>query len=389
MNWDVFCEVIDNFGDIGVCWRLACDLGSRGHTVRLWIDDASALQWMAPHVNFTHDARTGLTLGLGQTGVQVRDWREAANTALQHDPGDVVIEAFGCNPPDAFVASMQARLNEGRQPQWINLEYLSAEDYVERSHGLRSPVWSGAGAGLSKRFFYPGFTPGTGGLLREPGLMATHDAFCNDPSVARRWLASHGVQASADERLISIFCYANAPLDDLLDRLALSADPAAPIHVLTTPGHATELARRWLAHRGLPIEAPLRVSELPALPQAAFEQLLWSCSLNFVRGEDSAVRALWAGHPHIWQIYEQDDGVHADKLNAFTTRWMRDWSPALREQVLAWWRAWNRLGPMPEALPYWHNTQTPWAASSRVSRAALLEQDDLVTQLLQFVSSSG
>jgi hypothetical protein len=23
LHWDIFCRVIDNFGDIGVCWRLA------------------------------------------------------------------------------------------------------------------------------------------------------------------------------------------------------------------------------------------------------------------------------------------------------------------------------------------------------------------------------
>ncbi|MEO7887531.1 MAG: elongation factor P maturation arginine rhamnosyltransferase EarP, partial [Polaromonas sp.] len=43
LQWDIFCKVIDNFGDIGVCWRLAADLASRGHKVRLWVDDASAL----------------------------------------------------------------------------------------------------------------------------------------------------------------------------------------------------------------------------------------------------------------------------------------------------------------------------------------------------------
>ena len=47
-SWDIFCQVIDNFGDIGVCWRLAADLAARGHQVRLWVDDASALHWMAP-----------------------------------------------------------------------------------------------------------------------------------------------------------------------------------------------------------------------------------------------------------------------------------------------------------------------------------------------------
>ena len=47
-SWDIFCKVIDNYGDMGVCWRLAADLASRAHRVRLWVDDLAALSWMAP-----------------------------------------------------------------------------------------------------------------------------------------------------------------------------------------------------------------------------------------------------------------------------------------------------------------------------------------------------
>jgi len=146
MLWDLFCRVIDNHGDIGVCWRLAADLAARGEALRLWVDDASALPWMAPD---------------GAANVEVIAWNAA--TAMR-EPGEVVIEAFGCDPPPAFVARMAARTPA---PAWINLEYLSAEAYVERSHGLTSPQFSGPGAGLNKRFFYPGFSAATGGL--KPG----------------------------------------------------------------------------------------------------------------------------------------------------------------------------------------------------------------------------
>src|SRR3954449_10776972 len=74
MLWDIFCRVIDNHGDIGVCWRLAAELGARGEQVRLRIDGASALSWLAPQ---------------GARGVEVLQW------AAQPGPGDVVIEAFG------------------------------------------------------------------------------------------------------------------------------------------------------------------------------------------------------------------------------------------------------------------------------------------------------
>ena len=46
--WDIFCQVIDNYGDIGVGWRLATNLAARGQRVRLWLDNSSVLRWLAP-----------------------------------------------------------------------------------------------------------------------------------------------------------------------------------------------------------------------------------------------------------------------------------------------------------------------------------------------------
>jgi uncharacterized repeat protein (TIGR03837 family) len=389
MLWDVFCRVIDNFGDIGVCWRLAVDLANRGQEVRLWVDDAEALTWMAPDVAWQWDPALGLTVGRGRSGVQVLRWIDAekdfeALPGLQ--AGDVVVEAFGCDPPEAFISRMQRRASDGAPPHWINLEYLSAEDYVERSHGLRSPIWSGAGAGLHKHFFYPGFTEATGGLLREPGLIEQRSGELDTSAQRTAWLASLGVPVEPERRIVLVFCYGHAPLDALLDRLDASGTPC---QVLVTPGPATKLAQAWLAARpaGIP-PTHVALHTLPSLPQADFDRLLWCSDLNFVRGEDSAVRALWAGKPHVWQIYEQDDGVHADKLDAFMQRWMAGWPEDLRRDVTEWWRAWNGLGSMPSTLPTWHGTSA-WAQASAASRASLLAQRDLCGQLIHFVTSSG
>lgn len=386
MLWDVFCRVIDNFGDIGVCWRLATDLGQRGHQVRLWVDDAQALSWMAPQVQWRPDPLLELVSGQGQAGVTVHHWANAER-ALPDLPGllaaDVVIEAFGCDPPDAFVQRMQVRAALGQPSCWINLEYLSAQDYVERSHGLASPVWSGAGSGLHKRFFYPGFTPATGGLLREPGMIDLRQAQTDGPALRQAVLAELGIATQPAEQTVLVFCYDHAPLGGLLDRLQ---QHHAPVHVLLTPGPASRLGAAWR-----PAAAPsgLRLHNLPHLPQPVFDRLLWCTDLNFVRGEDSAVQALWAARPHVWQIYEQDDGVHASKLDAFMARWMADWPPDLRADVSAWWRAWNLLGPIPEALPAWGHPDTAWHRASQAARAPLRQQTDLVTQLIQFVTSSG
>ena len=374
MLWDVFCRVIDNFGDIGVCWRLSADLAARGHAVRLWVDDASALTWMAPH---------------GHAGVEVRAWADAERTAPAQQPGNVVVEAFGCDPPDAFLAAMQ----RATPPAWVNLEYLSAESYVERSHGLSSPVFSGPAAGLTKRFFYPGFTPATGGLLREPGLLARQQRFRDTQRLG--WLRGIGVPAGAGDALVSVFCYRGAPLAAWLNHFASEASQRSQVtRILLTPGHATQLAQQWASQASPALAAALQLHALPSLSQIDFDHLLWSCDLNIVRGEDSAVRALWAGRPHIWHIYPQDDGVHADKLHAFMSRWMSDadWSPELRGAAQAGWRHFNADVPHSDGvppLPEWRGPEGAWARASEASCTRLAGQTDLVTQLIEFVTGSG
>lgn len=337
--WDLFCRVIDNHGDLGVCWRLARDIAARGGAVRLWVDDASALRWMAPQ---------------RLAGIELRAWPDRD---VDVRPGDIVVEAFGCELPTTFVARMAAR---DVPPHWINLEYLSAEDYVERSHGLASPQFHGPGAGLTKHFFYPGFTPRTGGLLREPGLLARIDAF-DGPA----WLAAHGWAPRDGERVVSLFAYENAQLPALLDALA-----ARPTLLLACPG---PLQARIGARPGL------RSIALPYLEQDDYDRLLWACDLNFVRGEDSFVRAQWAGRPFVWHIYPQHDDAHHAKLEAFMQR------AVLAEDWRAVWRAWNGLATLPPALP----ALAPVAAQARDWRAQLAAQPDLLTQLSRFLGVSS
>lgn len=332
MRWDIFCRVIDNHGDLGVCWRLAADLASRGETVRLWVDDPLALAWMAPS---------------GARGVSVVRWVEPLPEV---EPGDVVVEAFGCELPPRFVDRIAVR-----RPVWVNLEYLSAEDYVERSHGLPSPQPQGV-----KWFFYPGFTPATGGLLREPQALTA--------SSAPPW---HDLDVAPvrDERCVSVFAYADAPLDALFDRL-----DDRPTLLLLAAGASQAPALQAL--KGRP-QRHLRAHALPWLTQRDYDRLLFACDLNFARGEDSIVRAMWAGSPFVWHIYRQDDGVHGRKLAALLDRM------AAPGSVHALWRAWNRLGDWPDTLP----DMAAWRESSHQWRARLLAQADLTTQLLQFVAA--
>lgn len=360
MQWDIFCQVIDNFGDIGVCWRLARDLAGRGHVVRLWTDDASALAWMAPQ---------------GCFGVQVRAW----GSALQPEdaPSALLIEAFGCEPPADFLAATVAQVQQlGQQPPvWINLEYLSAEGYVERCHRLPSLVLQGPAQGWTKWFFYPGFTPATGGLLREPDLLARQAAFNR-----LAWRQAHTpAQGLAPDALwISLFCYEPAGLPALLAQCQQAQNTT---HLLVTSGRARAAVQAALSGAALPAtRQQLCMSPLPPVPQPAFDELLWACDFNLVRGEDSLVRALWAGQPLVWHIYPQHDNAHHAKLHAFLD-WLQA-PPSLRQ----FHAVWNGLidAPLPELTP---TTLQTWADCVQAARLRLLQQQDLLTQLLGFCAS--
>jgi uncharacterized repeat protein (TIGR03837 family) len=353
--WDIFCTVIDNHGDLGVCWRLTRQLRDAGQRVRLWVDNASALSWMAPTAHH-------------EPGIEVRPWAEAsqASTLQNLPPADVWVEAFGCEIPEAFVAHFVERVeaNRTQQPAWINLEYLSAEDWVPRMHGLPSPIMSGPAKGWTKKFFYPGFTPGTGGLLREADLLARKRSFDR-----AAWRQQNAPDLAPDGLLISLFCYEPAALPQLLTQLA-----GTPHHLLVTPGRP--LAAVQQALQGRTVQP--NWSALPFTDQSGFDDMLWACDLNFVRGEDSLVRALWAGQPFVWHIYPQDDNAHHAKLEAFL-----DWVQA-PESLRQMHRVWNDVEG-DELTAFSSIMLADWTVCTQAARQRLIEQADLVSQLRSLV----
>ena len=359
MQWDIFCHVVDNLGDIGVCWRFCADLAARGEQVRLWIDEPVDLDWMVP------GAREGRV-----AGVQVLHWTQPLDPALIPDGpiADVWVETFGCNPPDELLARLSAGVSSGqRAPVWLNLEYMSAEAYVERCHRLPSPIMTGPLQGLTKWFFYPGFTPRTGGLLREADLPARQAAF-----EAQAWLAARGLPAGERPRA-SLFCYEPPALRTVLEE----AGRERPCNWLVTAGRAADavVAERL---RGLDTGQAV-LHDVPRLTQRDYDHLLWSCDLNFVRGEDSLVRALWAGKPFVWHIYPQHDNAHHAKLEAFL-EWLR--APvSLRE----FHRAWNGITTPTTVWPGW-DVVLGWGACVLAARDRLLAQPDLASQLIGFVT---
>jgi uncharacterized repeat protein (TIGR03837 family) len=305
LRCDIFCNVVDNYGDIGVCWRLARQLANEhGLAVRLWVDDLSSLVKLCPEVDASLASQH-------RRGVEVCLW---SKNFPEVQPADVVIEAFACVLPDSYIAAMAA---QAHKPTWINLEYLSAEDWVESHHKLPSPHPT---LPLTKYFFFPGFTKQTGGLLLERDLLARRDAFQNDALQQQAFWQSIGMEMPAAETLkISLFGYENAALHGMFDAWSASAQP---VLCLVPEGRILPQAGQYFGDVAPSVgkayaRGNLHVRVLPFVEQEGYDELLWACDVNFVRGEDSCVRAQWAGRPFVWQIYPQHDAVHLKKLQAF------------------------------------------------------------------------
>jgi uncharacterized repeat protein (TIGR03837 family) len=328
-RWDIFCKVVDNYGDAGVCWRLARQLvHEHAQDVTLWQDDLAPLAQIAPGVDPALAAQT-------IAGVNVRQWAEPFGLAR---PADAVIEAFGCTLPDTYLAAMAQAF---RAPAWFVLEYLSAEAWIDGSHGLASPH---PRLPLARRFWFPGFTPQSGGLPRERDLLAVRDAFRRDSGAQREFWSSLGIPAvTPGELRVSLFCYPNPALPALLDAWA---DGNVPVTCIVPEGIAAGALLAWtggsVPHPGHPFaRGRLALHAIRFLSQDAYDRLLWACDVNFVRGEDSFVRAQWAAWPFVWNIYPQAEGAHQRKLDAFVDRYVTGLDSVAAAAVRRIFRSWN------------------------------------------------
>lgn len=366
-TWDIFCNVVDNYGDIGVTWRLVRQLAAEhGLSVRLWVDDLASFARIQPGVDTALDAQR-------VCGVEVRRWAEPF---AETPPAEVVIEAFACHLPEPYLAAMARR---EPKPVWINLEYLSAEDWVTGCHGMASPH---PRQPLVKHFFFPGFVPGTGGLLCEMGLLERRNAFCNDPSAREAFRLARGLPPPRDGELtVSLFGYANQGLPGLLQAWAHGDEP---VLCLVPQGVLADAA---LAFCGGAEKGRLRVQALPFTDQAGYDQLLWYADINFVRGEDSCVRAQWAAHPFVWQIYRQEAEAHLKKLDAFLALYRGGLSSGAEQALETFWMAWNREDKAGEAWPAFRRHHDELAAHGARWAERLAELGGLAANLVNFVGN--
>ncbi|SDH52260.1 elongation factor P maturation arginine rhamnosyltransferase EarP [Propionivibrio dicarboxylicus] len=372
---DIFCTVIDNFGDIGVCWRLARQIvREHGMSVRLWVDNLQAFARICPSV----DDRCAIQ---NVDGVDICCWQGDFSAVI---PGNIVIEAFGCQLPDHYVENM-ARLDS--PPAWINLEYLSAEAWVSGCHALPSPH---PRLPLTKYFFFPGFDEATGGLLREKRLTEARRLFLASEDLQTSfWHRIGAMPPPADALKISLFAYENEALPSVLSALADSPIPTCCLAPLSrTQAGIESFLGQSIAVGDSIRRGGLEIRILPFVTQDDYDRLLWACDLNFVRGEDSFVRAQWAARPMIWHIYPQSEEAHRVKLDAFLERYLADMPGNSARIVQNLTGAWNDFQECTPALMTAVLQQLPeFRLQAENWEKNLSKQEDLCASLVRFCKS--
>ncbi|PSJ16220.1 elongation factor P maturation arginine rhamnosyltransferase EarP [Nitrosomonas supralitoralis] len=373
-QWDIFCAVVDNYGDIGVCWRLAKQLANEhDQKVRLWIDDLISFTNILPNVN-PRAKQQNIQC------VEICYWQQGF---AEVEPAEVVIEAFACELPEKYVVAM---LKKEKSPVWLNLEYLSAESWVTQYHRLPSPHPHFA---LTKTFFFPGFVPGSGGLLREKDFLLRQKAY--DQAAERQFLHRKGLSERKNSEIrISLFCYQSAPVENFIQVLSAST---VPVLLIVPQGIVADQISNLFSHTSCQSDNVINQQQLtihiiPFMEQMDYDLLLWSCDFNFVRGEDSFVRAQWASRPFIWNIYPQQEEVHWSKLDAFLKLYTASLPEEVSSAVQAMWSCWNGKYEMNTSI--WENFvafHEPLTQHNKKWANQLLSLEDLASNLVQFAEN--
>lgn len=290
LDVDIFCRVIDNFGDAGVMWRLARALRTEGYAVRLIIDDPSTLRALAGCNSHTPIEKIGSNESI-DVCLWEKDWDTASCPLI---PASVVIEGFACRLPPDYQAKMAKT-----SPAWFNIDYFSAEDWIEDCHLVPSIDPS---SGLIKTNYFPGVTEKSGGLIIEKDYEHNRHLFL--------------MKQPKDTNALRVlfFAYPYGPIEKIAQALC---EAKRPIELSVTQCEAGKLLAKALSNR---TNSRVTVNCLPFVSQKDFDPLLWSSDIVFIRGEDSAARAMIAAVPFLWHIYHQDDDVHMLKLRALEGR---------------------------------------------------------------------
>ena len=303
---DIFCEIIDNFGDIGVVYRISKELKKIFQNVRIRIVLNRLEEFKAINKKVKDTDYQEIDGLICVTEKYVKENMESFGVS------DVFIEAFGCNVPEEYVK--QAKENS---KLWINLEYLSGEKWIEDFHLCESLIDSKM---LKKIFFMPGFSEKSGGVIIDSGFLERMKfGKENRDEVFKKYFKDFDLK---DKFIGTVFSY-EKNFENLLETLKNYEKET----VLLLMGEKTQKSFSEILKKNLTEDygnivkyGKITMIYSDFFSQEEYEEIISASDFNFTRGEDSFVRGIILGKPFMWHIYLQEEKAHMDKIKAFTER---------------------------------------------------------------------
>ena len=281
---DIFCQVIDNYGDVGVAYRLAREF-KRVHPNK--------------KLRFVINQTEELNLIRRSEDIEIILYKDISKI---ENSADLIIESFGCEIPKEY---MDKALKKSKLI--INLEYFSAEKWVDDFHLQESFL----GGNLKKYFFIPGLSKKSGGILldnefleRKKKVEANKEYYLEKFEIKEKY-----------DLIGSVFSY-EKNFDSLIEELK-KLDKKIILLILSE-----KTQKNFIKYfdNGNNYDK-IKFVKLPFFTYDKYEELLALCDFNLVRGEDSFVRALLLGKPFLWHIYPQDENTHIKKLESFLEKY--------------------------------------------------------------------
>jgi len=283
---DIFCNIIDNYGDIGVVYRLAKELEKRGNEVRIFVnklnDVSKIIHNFNPQLDYQKINNISF-LNLENFNINQCAW--------------VIIEAFGTDIPDSYINNLKES-----SKLIINLEYLTAESWAFDFH-LKSSI--SPKPHMEKYFYMPGFHENSGGIILDENYLNLVEKMKNNKEIFFNKFYSYlNITYNPNVYYINIFTY-NWDFDSFIKNLGKSSKKF--IFFI--------LDRRFQIPDNLPQN--IQIYELDYIKQEDFDIYMNLSDFNFIRGEESIIRAILSEKPFIWNIYPQEEDYHFVKLQAF------------------------------------------------------------------------
>lgn len=301
-KYHIFCKVIDNYGDFGVCFRLAKQLVSEfNKQVILWVDNENILQKFLlvnnkeiQQINAEHNQN--LIFKIWTKFNVINSLNSLNNNDFLNN--SIIIEAFCC---DLDCELLDYINNENNKTILISLDYFGLEKWILDCHLL--PSFLNYYKHIKKYFFFPSYLPNSGGLIREKCI--------------KKYIKKNiqNLVENIQTFKISLFFYQQP---QLLLTFINAINYIAKKHKINIEINFCDLSNDNLnTVQNYNFDSLVKCNFIHFLSQNDYDNLLQNCHLNFVRGEDSLIRAFWSNNLFIWQIYQQQNDIHLQKLNDF------------------------------------------------------------------------